>query len=186
MLSTNLKEATKAAHQELEKKVVLKLKSIRSAADYADLLKHFYAYFDHLRNEIEPYITPEVLPDYAERRDASYIKRDIEALGFDTTDLPLTTVPKITNTQEALGALYVMEGSIMGGRIIVEMLAKVGVQTGVSFFSGYGAQTGEMWGRFVEVLNASAKNEAEEQLAVDAANAAFTHFSDVFTAVKVA
>ncbi len=84
MLSTNIKEATKAAHQNLEKKVVLKLKSIRSDEDYADFLKHFYAYFNHVEKAIKPYITTGLLPDYAERRNSSYLKRDIEALGFNT------------------------------------------------------------------------------------------------------
>jgi len=185
MLSTTIKETTKAAHQNLEKHVVLKLKAIRNNADYADLLKHFYAYFSHIEATIKPYITASILPDYAQRRNASYIKADILELGSDISRLPHTTVPKIENVVQALGALYVLEGSIMGGSIIVKMLEKGGINKGVSFFSGYGEATGMMWGNFIAVLNAQAKTPEEEEQAIAAANETFKHFAYVFGREKV-
>lgn len=186
MLSNSIKEATREAHLELEKKVVQKLKAIRSNEDYADLLKHFFAYFNHVEKQIAPFISREVLPDYAQRRNSSYIKNDIEALGSHTNDLPATTVPEITNTIQALGALYVMEGSIMGGSIIVKMLEKAGINEGVSFFSGYGEATGQMWGVFTGVMNSHATTPEAEAQAIETANATFSHFSDVFSNVEVA
>ena len=186
MLSTNIKEATKKAHLDLEKKVIQKMKAIRSDADYADFLKHFYAYFSKVEHAIAPYITAQLLPDHAERRNSVYLKNDIEELGFDVTELPAATAPKIANTLEALGALYVMEGSIMGGPIIVKMLEKGGITKGVSFFSGYGEATGIMWGKFVAVMNEKAVNEDDEALAIQAADDTFNQFSDVFGEVQVA
>ncbi|UYQ95100.1 biliverdin-producing heme oxygenase [Chitinophaga horti] len=185
MLSANIKEATREAHLHLEKIVVKKLKTVRSHADYATLLKHFYAYFSHLETAIEPYITADLLPDYKDRRHAAYIKNDMEALGFDTNELPHTTVPEITNAAQAMGALYVMEGSIMGGSIIVQMLAKGGITEGVSFFSGYGEATGQMWGTFIGVLNSVAPDAAAEAQAIQAANDTFSHFADVFDEATV-
>ncbi|RYF26482.1 MAG: heme oxygenase [Flavobacteriales bacterium] len=185
MLSTKIKDATKEAHQHLEKQVILKLKAIRSNADYADVLKHFYAYFNAVEKAIEPYITTSVLPDYAERRNSSYIKADIEELGGSINELPEAKAPEINNLQQALGALYVMEGSIMGGSIIVQMLAKYGVEKGVSFFSGYGAQTGEMWAKFTAALNSNAQDEIQENEAIDAANQTFANFADVFESASV-
>lgn len=180
MLSTKIKEATKVSHQQLEKQVVLRLKAIRSNEDYAEVLKHFYAYFNAVEKAIAPYITADVLPDYAERRNSAYLKADIEELGATIAELPEAKAPEITNVQRALGALYVMEGSIMGGGIIVQMLAKHGVEKGVSFFSGYGPQTGEMWAKFVGVMNAHAQTEAEEIDAIQAANETFGNFAEVF------
>lgn len=183
MLSNSIKEATRDAHLHLEKKVVQKLKAIRSNHDYADFLKHFYAYFSHIERVIAPFITAEVLPDYTQRRNSSYIKSDIEALGGNIEELPATTTPDIQNTVQALGALYVLEGSIMGGSIIVKMLEKAGITEGVSFFSGYGEATGRMWGIFTEVLNSHAKTEDDEAQAVATANSTFEHFSYVFADV---
>lgn len=186
MLSSNIKEATKSAHLQLEKVVVQKLKNIRTKADYADLLKHFYAYFSTIEKAIAPYITTELLPDYSERRNSSYIKKDIEELGFTTDELPLAVAPQIATAAQALGSLYVLEGSIMGGSIIVQMLAKGGITEGVSFFSGYGAETGRMWGTFTAVLNSEADSESDQQAAIQAANDTFSQFAAVFESSEVA
>lgn len=185
MLSTNIKEATRQAHQELEKKVIYTLKAIRSEQDYVQLLKYFYAYFSQLETMMAPYITTEVLPDYAQRRHASSLKKDIEALGAHASDLPEAVAPDIQNTLQAMGALYVMEGSIMGGSIIVQMLAKAGITTGVSFFSGYGEATGAMWGKFTAVLNNIAATNEDEETVIAAANDTFSCFSETFEEAKV-
>jgi len=186
MLSTKIKEATKEAHQQLEKKVIFKLKGIRNNADYADLLKYFYAYFNTIEQVIKPYLTEQVLPDYAMRRNSGYLKQDIKELGGSVSELPYVQAPQIGSTIEALGALYVMEGSIMGGSIIVQMLAKYGVTKGTSFFSGYGESTGEMWGKFITVLNSEAKDEKQEILAIKSANTTFSNFGKAFGEVEVA
>jgi len=186
MLSTKIKEATKTPHQEVEKKVVLRIKAIRSEADYADLLKHFYAYFNAVEQAIAPYITTSILPDLAERRNASYIKADIEALEGTVDELPFALAPEINNPLQALGALYVLEGSIMGGPYIVQMLQKGGLTKGFSFFSGYGEASGQKWGAFTAVLNALPQNELEEAQALEAAHETFARFGDVFGEVKVA
>lgn len=186
MLSTKIKEATKTPHQEVEKKVVMRIKSVRSEADYADLLKHFYAYFNRVEQAVAPYITSAVLPDLAERRNASYIKADIEALGGSIDVLPTAVAPEITNAAQALGALYVLEGSIMGGPYIVQMLQKGGLTKGFSFFSGYGEASGQKWAAFTQVLNGIAKNEEEEEQVLNTAHETFARFGDVFGEVTVA
>ncbi len=183
MLSTKIKEATSISHQEVEKKVVRRVRSIHSEADYADLLKHFYAYFNAVEQAVAPYITSEILPDLAERRNASYIKADLEALGANVNDLPLAIAPEINTVVQALGALYVLEGSIMGGPYIVQMLQKVGLSKGFSFFSGYGEASGQKWTAFIQVLNTI--GQGEEQQAVNSANETFAKFGAVFGDVKV-
>jgi heme oxygenase (biliverdin-IX-beta and delta-forming) len=185
MLKDTIKEATRDAHQQLEVIVVKRLKAIRSNADYADVLKHFFSYFSEVEKAIAPYITTDVLPDHAARRNSSYLKQDIEALGGSVDVLPKAQAPAISSVAEALGALYVMEGSIMGGRIIVQMLEKYGVTTGVSFFSGYGAETGKMWQAFTDVMNKEVAS-ADHQLAIDSANKTFTNFGKVFTSAVAA
>ena len=179
-ISIAIKDATRAAHLALEKKVVRKIKAIENNHDYANFLKYFYAYYSHLERVIAPFITTEQLPDHKDRRDSGYLKRDIEALGSGIDNLPETTVPKIENHIQAFAALYVMEGSIMGGRVIVKLLEKVGISEGVSFFSGYGEDTERMWEIFTEVLNAQVTSEEDEQTMIRTARETFTHFSMVF------
>lgn len=179
MIQEELRKQTAAAHQQLEKLVVSRLKNIRSNEDYADLLKIFYAYFNRLEEAIRPYISNEVLPDYAERRHAISLADDIVCLGGQLIDLPEVSVPSIDNTVKALGALYVMEGSVMGGPIITQILAKYGITKGTSFFSGYGAETGKKWDAFINALNTN----LSEEYYLDAINAAietFLRFADAF------
>jgi len=180
MLSEKIKEETKSAHLSLEKLVVQQLKSIKNNEDYGNFLKKFYTYFSQVEKVISPYITSQLLPDYADRRNSSYLENDIKALGFDVDETMTVAVPKIDNEVAALGALYVMEGSIMGGRIIIQMLEKLGVTEGVSFFSGYGAETGQKWGVFTKVMNDTAKTEQDEEQAVNTANETFQLFEKVF------
>lgn len=180
LLSARIKEETKKSHQELEKKVVLKLKGIRSEADYAGFLNSFYNYFNTVEKANAPYISNKVLSDYTERRNSSYLKADIEELGFEIKPSIGLPQPEITSLPAALGAMYVMEGSIMGGPIIVEILKKHGITKGFSFFSGYGAETGKMWSAFVSVLNANASDEQAKQIAVNVANDTFAKFQSYF------
>ncbi|WP_270090563.1 biliverdin-producing heme oxygenase [Sphingobacterium sp. SYP-B4668] len=185
MLSQNIKENTTSAHQKLEGTVVRQLKAIRSNADYAEVLKNFYIYFHTVEQAIAPFMTAEVLPDYTERRNSSHIKQDILSLGGSIDNLPEAVAPTVNNTLEALSALYVLEGSIMGGPYIVQMLNKYGITEGTSFFSGYGANTREMWHAFTTVLNQHGEDSSTHARAIDVANETFSRFGDVFSTEQV-
>lgn len=179
MLQEILRERSASAHQQLEKIVVAKLKSIRSQEDYAELLKLFYAYFNRLEHVIEPFITDEILPDRSERRHSGFLANDIISLGGTTDDILVPEVPEVNNLVQALGALYVMEGSIMGGAVIVQMLGKYGITTGTSFFSGYGSQTPIKWAFFMESLNKNITASAQQEV-IEAAVDTFDRFAFVF------
>jgi len=179
-LHESIKEATKASHQALEGTVVRALKAIRSEADYAGILKKFYAYFQAVEQAIAPHITPDVLPDYAERRNSRYLRADIEALGGDLAQLPHAEAPQVNNSLEAMSALYVLEGSIMGGAYIVKMLASYGLTKGTSFFCGYGEESGSMWAIFTDALNRVGADPSTHQHAAAVANETFCRFGKVF------
>lgn len=184
MLSTQIKEATKIGHQETEKKVILRIKNINNNADYVELLKCFYAYFNSVEKAISPYIN-SVLPDYNERRNSSYIKADIEELGGSIDKLPEAATAEIKDAIQAMGALYVLEGSIMGGPYIVQMLQKKGIEKGFSFFSGYGSESGLKWASFTGALNILPQTESDHTKAIEAAIETFKRFGDVFDAIQV-
>lgn len=177
-----LKEETKVAHQTLEKKVVLQLKAIRSEADYASFIHAFYLYFNALEKKLAAYINDDVVPDLSSRRNSSYLKADLRELGFEEEHAQRPELPSIESLPQALGAMYVMEGSIMGGPIIVEMLRKYGLKRGFSFFSGYGTETASMWNIFVTVLNERLQSPDAQEEAITAANETFQKFQFVFTA----
>lgn len=182
MLRDILKEQTHTAHQKTEGIIIRKIKQIRSQADYIEVLKGFYAYFSAVEEVMKDYITEEVLLDLKERRNSSYIQQDIEALGGDIQNLPKVFTPGITNAIDALSAMYVLEGSIMGGPYIVKMLEKQGIENGFSFFQGYGSDSGKMFGKFAAILNSHGEDATLHSKAVEVADETFTNFGEVFTA----
>lgn len=181
MLNTSIKERTKVAHQELEKEVINRIKAISSSTDYAELLTYFHQYFSVIEEAIAPYLSDDILEGYSSRRTSKHITTDILALNAaPSSRTPKAQAPVIDNTLQAIGALYVLEGSIMGGPYIIQMLRKKGIEQGFTFFSGYGPDTAERWHRFIDTMNALPKTPSEEELVIESALATFRNFNDMF------
>jgi heme oxygenase len=183
MLSDKLKESTKQNHQQLEKALVGKLKTIRSANDYTGLLKLFYGYFGGLEQKINKIIDTEFLPDHMERRKTKAIADDLLSLGSEIPEQATgNSLPVIANHLQALGALYVIEGSTLGGKIISKMMQQqlnLGGK-GLSFFAGYGDRTERMWDSFKSTLNKQAETPARQAEVIAAANETFLKFGEWF------
>lgn len=180
-VAQTLKHQTEAAHLELEALMMPWLQAIATKEDYAQLLKGFYGYFSPLENAVAPFITTSILPDGAERRKATFILNDLAQLAVSTSELPLAThLPKIQSLPQALGALYVMEGSTLGGKGITKMLLKkegLNLQlNSLQFFGGYGEKTGPMWTAFVNVLNSFCGTDEEVAQMVASAAQTFSLF----------
>jgi heme oxygenase len=180
MLSDDLKEQTKTNHQLLEKKLVAKMRAIRSTAGYGNLLSVFYSYFGGLELLIDKHLNTEYLPDYGHRRKASALITDLAFLG---TPLPAlagqNALPVIENHLQAMGALYVIEGSTLGGKIIAAMIGKqLGITKGLSFFESYGENTMLMWEKFKTVLNLPGNIPADAL--IESANETFLKFGEWF------
>ena len=73
------------------------------------------------------------------------------SLSSQPSEDPLT----FENEHEALGALYVIEGSTLGGNVIAKQLSKTEGFDGISFhfFGCYQENTGPMWKSFKEALD---------------------------------
>jgi heme oxygenase len=181
MLSQTLKERTLTAHHELEKKLVAKMRDLGSLADYAKLLQLFHTYFGGLEQLIAAFVDETILPDYAARRKSTAIVEDLITLEAPVP--PVTTdLPEVNNTAQALGALYVMEGSTLGGRHIRKMLARqlhMGEDHATSFFGGYGEDTERMWQEFKSALD-RLSSPAADPVIVESANQTFRTFSRLF------
>lgn len=154
-LAEELKAYTAENHQLLEKKLVAKMRAMRSKQHYIDVLAVFYSYFGGLEHLINNHLQSDKIPDHQLRRKAGLLAGDMESLGAKLPELASAYfLPEITGHHEALGAMYVMEGSTLGGKIISQMVRKqLGLTEGLSFFHGYGDRTPDMWQRFQEILN---------------------------------
>lgn len=153
MINEQLKDSTHASHQALEKKMVSIIKKIKTRQDYVNFLKLMYGYYSALERRVQDHVTEM---EIGKRRKASRLLDDISY--FEATSTPdlCNELPPISSHAEALGAMYVMEGSTMGGKIIARMIegqAGIDGPSGFSFFNGYGEETGTMWEEFKTFLN---------------------------------
>jgi heme oxygenase len=102
---------------------------------------------------------------------------DLTALGCEPCPHEAHFGPEFTSFPHALGALYVLEGSTLGGRIILRHLETHTVDIpsdAMSFFAGHGAETGSMWRAFVAKLDTfGALNPDACTAAKDGAQSAF-------------
>lgn len=179
VLSEKLKDETKTSHQELEKLLVQKIKRIRVAEDYLTLLGYFYSFYAPLEKEIV-YQLKDSLPDVQKRRKVALIVDDFAYFGVDLPHVPsLSELPAIDNYLKAIGTLYVIEGSTLGGQIICNMVSRqleIIPEGGFDFFSGYGKDTHGMWADFKKFLNSNNLTREEEKEVVKAANRTFVLF----------
>jgi len=86
------------------------------------------------------------------RRRAALFAADLQALGAPvTTELP--DLPSVADTDEALGRMYVLEGSTLGGTFIDRHLASLPQLSDVRVraFSPHGSAPGAMWAGFRRV-----------------------------------
>ena len=96
--------------------------------------------------------------DFDARRRMRWLAEDLSALSANIARPPqLKVAPE--NLFEALGALYVLEGSTLGGQVVLEQataLHGISCRRGARFLYGHGQRTGRLWRDFLDVLDRTA------------------------------
>ena len=153
-------------------------------ADYRRLLARVYGFHRPfevaVRNAV---ISAGVDFDVDERARSPALLADLQSLGLGAdaiARLPLWT-PSYSLVSEAalLGALYVLEGSTLGGVSIARALRGVlgdDSGDGMRFFLGRGDRQSVMWRDFLERLEALSEDQGQSAQAVEAAIVTFHDF----------
>ena len=85
---------------------------------------------------------------WSARRRAGLFAADLDTLGLAAADAD-PALPPVTDTDEALGRLYVLEGSTLGGTFIDRHLAALPTLAGVRLRAfSLRCRTGAMWHAF--------------------------------------
>lgn len=181
MLSDRLRNETREAHVSVEALIIPKIKKLDSANAYADLLRIFYGFFKPVEEKIAAIITNQELPDVDKRRKAETIIEDIDFIGEQKPDTECNDLPAITSRTMALGAMYVLEGSTLGGQHLTKMISGkmnfTGTE-GVTFFSGYGSNTMSMWSNFRIYMDKFTGSATAENEVIESANETFMKFKN--------
>jgi heme oxygenase len=115
------------------------------------------------------------------RRRAALFAADLQALGAPTDAPARPELPPVTDTDEALGRMYVLEGSTLGGTFIDRHLATLPELSGgvrLRAFSPYGEDTGAMWHAFRRATRAHVAGDGDAGRVVDAARTTFGVLAD--------
>lgn len=126
--------------------------------DYARYLYKMYSFVKPFEDKAFP-LLKNVFPDVENRRKANWLEKDLLFLQGDENNLKqmeLYPLPETISEAYAVGGMYVIEGSVLGGKFIYKNVnAALGhtPEQGAVYFSGYGAETGKMWGSFVKQLS---------------------------------
>lgn len=150
-----IRKATWQAHADLDHSVYPIIQSVHTKEQYRRLLHVFYGYFQPVYEKLDIFIDKTILRDYNLRRRPSILLDDLMILGHPPKSIDICPrLPSIESVPHAFGAMYVLEGSTMGGKIIAKKLIE---NTGLPeicfrFFSAYGEYNAQMWGLFAESL----------------------------------
>jgi heme oxygenase len=185
MILKKLKESTKIQHEQLEKLVNLVDDGL-SREEYIATLVAFYRFYQSLEPKLERFDFSPFGYDFFKRRRLPLLENDLQALGFsELRDIPIWSgLPNLETIAEGFGCLYVVEGSSLGGQVILRHLrSKLNLDesNGASFFNIYGPQTGEMWKDFGNSINKfMTSTEADEKRIILGAIETFEGFSRCF------
>jgi heme oxygenase len=177
-LSARLRQETAAAHRAVEAAAGLPARVV-TVADYADCLARFFRLFAPLEAAIGGFAGwAELGIDLAARRRTPALLADLAALGCEPPAPAATSLPGFA---AALGALYVLEGSALGGKFLCPAFERqLGpcIAGATGFFGGQGLQTGEMWREFRAALDAYGyKNPAAQPAVIAGAEQIFGQFA---------
>ena len=183
-----LKAATATAHTRLEELPISK--SLMSPDTTIEQYRLYLELMSRVIYDVEHSLFPEMtdlLPDIDQRRKSGLIADDLEVLDSRNvhTELPLQAAGYKYTPAFAMGIMYVIEGSTLGGRVIAKNIKKVLMldeTRGAKYFNGYGDQTGPLWKSFQETLsNYEAANNSGEDIIAGAEfafNIIYQYFKD--------
>ncbi len=168
-----LKVSTAASHEALESAQLSKdiVSPILIAGRYADYLRAMHTVVSDVENRIFPMVA-QVVPDLEYRRKADRIASDLKSLG-SVVPPGVELFGHIHSEAFALGIFYVVEGSVLGGRYILQNIKTALPGAGISYFEGYGNATGQMWKSFVHALNQYADSDDVRETVIRGADHAF-------------
>jgi len=176
----DLRKQTAPSHQKLEDNPLSKaiLTANVSVADYQQYLSALYGVTAGCEATLFPAIEG-IIWDLKSRYRSQLIVSDLLATGF--SELQIAALPVYhfawSSAADAMGAMYVLEGSTLGGRVLYKHIHKTlgfDASNGASYFWGYGDQTGSMWKSFISSFTQFAMETGQGAEIINSATHTFT------------
>jgi heme oxygenase len=174
-LLERLRADTRAQHEEMEAVFALP-KDREQHREWCAIFLGFLAPLEErliaTLGEVHPFLLGRA-------QKAAWLREDLLALGLDRAAIDAlprcTDLPAVDTPEKALGALYVFEGSTLGGQLISRHLESVvGLKDGAGYryFRSYGPDVGRRWKEFGALMLQHSNPRADAEI-VAAANDTF-------------
>ncbi len=177
LLSERLKASTKEIHASLEKSLVSRIKNLESGEDYNSLLQLFYGFYHPVNKLCGKFNFPQNVEVSTHSDHVQMLDNDLTAMGKRNFQKNNFIQPEINNYLQALGALYVMKGSMLGGKVISEMIRKKLGAVPDSFFSSGGQEVNNTWQTFKQSIDTINDPDQQDSVVQGALNT-FESFGD--------
>lgn len=177
-LLVRLRRSTGDAHRRVEARLFPS--GLVDEASYRTMLQVLLALHEPLETRLAAVDGFAALGvDPLAHRKAPRLRADLAALGVATPTAPERAAPPVEDLATALGVFYVLEGSTLGGRVLMDEVRDRLGPVPVGFLAGYGADTGRYWRRtrtaLVEGVSADPDPSAAADRLVAGAAATFGH-----------
>jgi heme oxygenase len=185
MIMQLLKEQTSTLHNQVEKAAFAKqiMDGSLTLAQYQHLIIKNYQLHKMVESQIARQLTPEEQGklQFEKRQKLHLLAKDLEGLGLDPTALLVQDDNDfaIQNIYEAIGAMYILEGSTLGGAVIQRHLAKnpaIGGEVAFHYYGCYGKETGEMWKQFAMFATMAVVTPETQEMVLQKAIETFSLF----------
>ncbi len=180
----HLRDETSEMHRALENTALSKklLSPDQTLSDYTLYLSAMLAVMNFTEASVFPRLL-SILPDIFKRKKTNWLTGDLQELESYHQAVPAFQ-PQIPSTSPSyyLGMMYVVEGSTLGGRMILKQLPE-DTRNATRFFEGYGPETSEMWKSFITILASYAIEDENRQLIIEGAKDMFRFIHAYFNKI---
>ncbi|WP_408082741.1 biliverdin-producing heme oxygenase [Flavobacterium plantiphilum] len=171
-----LRLSTSALHKQLESLSLSQLivSPEITVQKYAEYLQIMEPVVRDIELKVYPVIS-NLISDINRRKKLSLIREDLKVLGFSITNIS-TEFDADFEIPFALGIMYVLEGSSLGGRVILKNIEnQLGftAECGAQYFAGYKENTGSLWKSFVSEMVRYEQEQGCGDVIIEGANFAF-------------
>ena len=172
-----LREETAVDHRQLEDRLDIS-RWFETKDQYRRLMEMFYGFITPMETALASHAWSDSGLEFGPRRKKHLLNLDLVQLDVSAEALPICSeLPNLSTFARAWGALYVLEGSTLGGQQIRKIAQQHGTpDSQLHYFTAYGEDTRRRWMEFGEKLEQYAQTSGKADEIVDGARDTFRAF----------